>query len=271
FVTFAEVGSLARTAQIVGRTPSAVTAQMQRLEGVLGEPLLSAAGRGRILTPAGERFVGHARRILTAHRDAWLSMKGAASAGTIRLGCTQDFADSGLPDLLRSFVRGHPLVQIDLRIGRSGEITTAYAQNDIDIALTMRAGPARDEIAVLREPMLWLADPNCDFARDDVLPLAVLDPPCDFRSAAIDALDTAQKPYRIAATSPSLSGLAAAVRSGIAITARTARMIAPGIAPASVALELPNLPTAEFSLRANPQANQSTRDFAERLAEGIAP
>ena len=47
FLAFVDGGSLARAAAIVGRSPSAVTAQMQRLEESVGEPLLAAAGRGR--------------------------------------------------------------------------------------------------------------------------------------------------------------------------------------------------------------------------------
>src|ERR1700733_3452263 len=140
FLAFADTGSLARAASAVGRSPSAVTAQMQRLEEVIGGPLLAAAGRGRALTPAGEELVGHARRILAAHRDAWLSMNGTRTDGRTRLGCTQDFADSSLPDLLRAFVHSHPRVRVDLRVGRSNELTLAYDQGDIDILLVMRLG-----------------------------------------------------------------------------------------------------------------------------------
>ena len=83
FLAFVDGGSLARAASVVGRSPSAVTAQMQRLEEILGEPLLAPQGRGRELTPAGEDLVGHARRILAAHRDAWLSLKGARAEGRV--------------------------------------------------------------------------------------------------------------------------------------------------------------------------------------------
>ena len=65
---------------------------MQRLEEIVGEPLLAPQGRGRGLTLAGEDLVGHARRILAAHRDAWLSLKGARAEGRVSIGTTQDFA-----------------------------------------------------------------------------------------------------------------------------------------------------------------------------------
>jgi DNA-binding transcriptional LysR family regulator len=270
FVAFADTGSLARAASAVGRSPSAVTAQMQRLEEIIGEPLLASAGRGRALTPAGEDFVGHARRILAAHRDAWLSMKGARTDGRTRLGCTQDFADSTLPDLLRAFARSHPRVRIDLRVGRSNELTQAYDQGDIDVLLVMRLGATADEVAILREPMVWLAATGGLMSSDNMLPIALLDSPCGFRAAAIAALDAARRTYRLAATSPSLSGLKAAVRSGIAVMPRTSRTIAAGIGLAPAHLALPDLPDAEFTLRLRSDAERQSQDLATLLAEGFA-
>ncbi|OCP35707.1 LysR substrate-binding domain-containing protein [Ensifer sp. LC163] len=270
FLAFAESGSLAHAATVVGRTPSAVTSQMQRLEALIGEALLAPSGRGRVLTPAGEDVVVHARRIIDAHRDAWLSLRGARTDGRVSLGCTQDFADSTLPALLQQFARAHPRVRLDLRVGRSKELVSQYDQGAVDVMIVMRQGTAVDEIAVLREPMVWLcASPEVMLA-DEQLPLAVLDPPCGFRSAAVDALETSGRPYRIAATSPSLSGLRAAVRSGIALTARTERFIGEGVAIAPEKLALPTLPDAEFSLRLKGNAEKAATTLADLLADGLS-
>ena len=156
FLAFVDSGSLAQAASSVGRSPSAVTAQMQRLEEIVGEPLLAPQGRGRGLTPAGEDLVGHARRILAVHREAWLALKGARAAGRVAIGTTQDFADSGLPDLLRAFATSHPRVRIELRVGRSAELAQALQAGQLDLAIVMRQAAAPDEVGVLREPMIWL-------------------------------------------------------------------------------------------------------------------
>jgi DNA-binding transcriptional LysR family regulator len=129
-VAFADAGSLARAAASVGRTPSAVTAQMQRLEDSVGVALLEASGRGRTLTEAGDRLVSHARRILAANNEAWLSITGAAADGRIGLGVTQDFADTDLPGLLNLFARSHPRIRIDLRVGRSSELAEQLKDSD---------------------------------------------------------------------------------------------------------------------------------------------
>ncbi|KQY79064.1 LysR family transcriptional regulator [Ensifer sp. Root142] len=270
FLAFAESGSLAHAATVVGRTPSAVTAQMQRLEGLIGEALLAPSGRGRVLTPAGEDVVVHARKILDAHRDAWLSLKGARTDGRVSLGCTQDFADSTLPGLLQQFARAHPRVRLDLRVGRSKELVAQYDLGAVDVMIVMRQGGAFDEVAVLCEPMVWLcASPDIMPVAEE-LPLAVLDPPCGFRSAAVDALEGSGRPYRIAATSPSLSGLRAAVRGGIALTARTERFVGEGVAIAPERLALPALPDAEFSLRLKAGAEKAATTLASLLGDGLS-
>lgn len=269
FLAFAESGSLTHAATVVGRTPSAITAQMQRLEAVIGEELLAPSGRGRVLTPAGEDVVVQARKILDVHRDAWLSLKGARTDGRVSLGCTQDFADSTLPGLLQQFARAHPRVRLDLRVGRSKELVSQYDQGAVDVMIVMRHGRAADEVAVLSEPMVWLCASGDVMPEDEQLPLAVLDPPCGFRSAAIDALEASGRSYRIAATSPSLSGLRAAVRSGIALTARTERFAGEGIAIAPERFALPALPNAEFSLHLKANAQKAATTLAGLLADGL--
>ena len=234
FLAFAEGGTLARAAAAVGRSPSAVTAQVQRLEADLGAALLAPEGRGRVLTEAGEALLPHARRVLDAVREARLGIAGLAAGGRVGLGVTQDFADTALPPLLAAFARAHPRVRLDLRIGRSVELGAALDAAQVDLVLAVRGAARAGEVAVLREPMLWLAARGgLAVPAEPELPLAVLDPPCGFRDAAIAALGRAGRPHRIAATSPSLAGLRAALRAGLAVTARTARFAdaEPGPAP----------------------------------------
>jgi DNA-binding transcriptional LysR family regulator len=269
FIAFVDGGSLARAATIVGRSASAVTAQMQRLEDLIGAPLLAPTGRGRTLTPAGEELVGHARRILAVHREAWLSLKGARAEGQVRLGTTQDFADSGLPGLLREFARTHDRVRLELRVGRTAELTRAFDEGGLDIVIAMRQSAQPDEIGVVREPMLWLGAGDGLAAGGAELPLALLDAPCGFRAAAIAALDRADRPYRIAATSPSLSGLRAAIRGGIAVTVRTGRWLEAGIVDVSARHGLPPLGQAEFTIRCRADVSEPASSLAALIREGL--
>src|SRR5262249_7392598 len=101
------------------------------------------------------------------------------------------------------------------------------------------------------------------------LPLALLDPPCGFRAAAIGALDAAQRPYRVAATSASLSGLRAAVSAGIAVTLRTARWMERGIVDVSSEMDLPAVPDAVFSIRLRRDADGIAMDLADLMCDRL--
>ncbi|MCW2305757.1 LysR substrate-binding domain-containing protein [Rhodobium gokarnense] len=269
-VAFADAGTLARAADIVGRTPSAVTAQMQRLEAAAGVPLLRDDGRRKVLTDAGSRLVAHARRILAANREALMSVAGAAVDGRVGLGITQDFARGPLTEVLSRFARTHPRVRLDLRVGGTADLSEAYRSGQVDLLVVLRNAVEPDEVAVFAEPMCWLAAPGGLAAADQKdLPLALIDPPCAFRAAALSALDAANRSYRIAATSPSLAGCLAAVAAGVAVTARTPRWAAGDLAPAPASLDLPALPKAEYSIRMRPDAGDAARRLGAALAEDL--
>jgi DNA-binding transcriptional LysR family regulator len=70
FVTIVDEDSFTRAARKLGRTQSAVSAALRRLEASLGEPLLVRHRRGNTLTESGERLIGNARQILAVHAEA---------------------------------------------------------------------------------------------------------------------------------------------------------------------------------------------------------
>jgi DNA-binding transcriptional LysR family regulator len=270
FLAIADGGSLAKAANSVGRSPSAITAQMQRLEALVGEPLLQPHGRGRVLTRAGEEFAGHARRILSAHRDAYLSMMGARADGHVRLAATQDFANAALPALLREFAMSFARVTLDLRIGRTSEMVQAYTQGEIDVLICLRSQPNSDEALVLRTQMIWLASSAGHVRDHDEVPLALLDAPCGFRTAALASLDRAGRRYRVVATSPSLAGLMTAVDAGLAVTLRTRHSLCTTIIQAPATLDLPDAGHAEFTVRLRADAPKAATSLTDMLCEGLA-
>jgi len=86
--------------------------------------------------------------------------------------------------------------------------------------------------------------------------------------SSVAALDSAHRPYRIAASSASLSGLRAAVRGGIAITLRTARWIGDDVVEVSPTIGLP-LPDAEFPVRLRRDADPAAAALAHLLCDAL--
>jgi DNA-binding transcriptional LysR family regulator len=105
FVTGFELGSFARAAERLGRSQSAVSTQLRKLEDQVGQPLVQKSGRGLVLTTAGEGLLGYAKRLLELNDEAVDRIRGADVDGWARLGLPQDFAESWLPAVLNRFSR----------------------------------------------------------------------------------------------------------------------------------------------------------------------
>lgn len=252
FVAGVDLGSFGRAADRLGRSTSAVSAQLKKLEEQAGVPLLRKDGRGLALTDAGETMLAYARRLLDLNDQASRAVRGAELQGTVRLGLQEDFGEMLLPRVLGRFARTHPKVRIEARVARNSDLLERIALGQLDLALAWDHDARLPQAQRLAElPMCWIgpAQPAPVPDSDGVLPLAAFEPPCLFRSCATDALDRAGIPWLAAFTSPSLAGLWAAVSAGLGLTVRT-----PLGLPATVrALKpgehgLPDLPSISLSL-----------------------
>ena len=65
-----DLGSFARAAVQLGRSQSAVSMQLKKLEYQAGTQLFTRTGRGLVPTAAGEAFVAYARRIVALNDEA---------------------------------------------------------------------------------------------------------------------------------------------------------------------------------------------------------
>ena len=217
FAAIVDAGSMLRATERVFVTQSALSLQMKRLEDLVQTPLFKRDGRRLTLTPAGQSMLSHAREILAANDRAVSALNGDVLAGPARIGFVQDFAESLLSGVLARFTQLNPETQLQVRVGGSAELLDLMHSDQMDVLLCMSS--QADPAAVRTAPMVWLG--NADLARQEVLPLAVLERPCRFRDAALAALDQAGRPHRIVLETPSLAALRAAVDSGLGLTCRT--------------------------------------------------
>jgi DNA-binding transcriptional LysR family regulator len=225
FVTGVEFNSFAKAADRLGRSTSAVSAQLKKLEEQIGVPVLVKSGRGLVLTPTGETLLSHARRLLELNDSTFQTLHESQIAGSILLGLQEDFGEHFLSDILRRFIQTYPMVSLEIRIARNAELLALIDSADLDLALTWDTGQSSPYATRLGEtPMQWIGPRDTPLPRtSDGAPLALImfDAPCVLRSAATQALDAAQIPWRIALTSPSVAGLWAAVAAGLGVTLRT--------------------------------------------------
>jgi DNA-binding transcriptional LysR family regulator len=215
------LGGFARAAAQLGRSQSAVSLQMRKLEEQLGVPLLRKQGRGLALTEAGDVVLGYARRILALNDETVAAVRGLDLSGSVRLGLPQDFAETWLPDALGRFARAHPQIRIEARVDRNATLLDDLTGGRLDLALLWgeETRPGADVLA--RLPIHWIGRGEIEFAADAPLPLILFAPPCAFRAAGLAALDGIGRSWRLSFTSPALAGLWAAAAAGLGVTIRS--------------------------------------------------
>ncbi len=252
-----ETGTLARASRRVGRTLSAVSLQLKRLESQCGRPLFRKSGRRLELNPEGERVLAAGRRMLALNDQLLEGLREDVAGATVRLGLPQDVAERWLPTALARFTRARPRVQLEVRVDRNVILKELVASGAVDLAVTFDPEPGRPDPEEAQAPVQWLAASGFRWSPGTPLPLVLFEPPCTFRRLALEALDRAALPWRVAFSSPSLSGLWAAVSAGLGVTVRTELGTPPRIRTLRDR-RLPALPSMAFRVEAAAEAAQGS-------------
>lgn len=245
-----QLGSLIRAAERVGRSQSAVSQQMRKLEEQIGQPLFRRRGRGLELTESGNQILSYARRILDLNDEAVRTIRDASVAGTVRFGLPGDFAESWLPVALGQFKKTHPAVRVEVAVERNGVLLERLDKGELDLVLVMGYANRADAEPIATLPMTWIGPVSGDVVINASIPLdlALYNPPCFFRRAGIEALDKAHISWRLAYTTASLQSLWSGVAAGLGITLRTDSGLPPSLKKLGEKDGLPPLPSVDLCL-----------------------
>ncbi len=274
FAYIAEEGSFTRAAERVGRTQSAVSMQMQRLEQQLGKTVLIRGKGGAVqLTPHGHFLLERARELLALNDAIWTNFQAPEIHGVVRLGTPDDYALRYLPTMLRRFADTHPAVQVDVICAPSHELVDRLKAGDLDLTLVSEGHEPRRWTAteLWRGPLRWITSERYAQHRLDPLPLAIAHQDCSWRTAAIAALDRAAIKYRVAYTSGTQVGTHAPVMAGLAVTVATISWLPEGLRALRNDEGLPLLPDFGILLLKGRNAGQPVTDrLASHITETFA-
>jgi DNA-binding transcriptional LysR family regulator len=249
FQLIAEGYSFTQAADQLGRTQSAVSMQIKRLEEVLGQTLLSRGkGGGISLTPHGRYLLGPARQILALSDEVMATFRAPAISGTVRLGTPDDYALSHIPGVLRRFAETHPAVQVDVLCSSSTDLVEKLRAGELDLTLVSDGNQPRNwpSVPLWRGPLTWITSTRYAPHRQDPLPLAMAHQDCGWRASAQAALDKAGIRYRIAYLSGTQIGTHAPVVAGLAVTVSALTVLPDGVRPMRPDEGLPRL--SEFGI-----------------------
>lgn len=120
----ASTGSLGRAGERHGISQPAVSARIQRMEALVGLPLVQRGSRGSTLTAAGALLADWARDVLQAAAvlDAGIDSLRADREATLRVAASLTVAEHLLPGWLVALAMHHPHTAVSLQAVNSAEV-----------------------------------------------------------------------------------------------------------------------------------------------------
>jgi DNA-binding transcriptional LysR family regulator len=217
FVAVVETGTLTRAGEIVGRSQSAVSLQIKRLEDVVGATLFVRGPRGVTLTTEADMLLAQARRILALIDETRAAMPAGMLRGPVRIGVPEEYSHSLLPKALGAFAEIHPLVEVTVKYGQSAAHRLALEAGDLDLAVVFE--PSDDALAepLIIDPTVWVTSLVHKVQARRPVPVALNHGQNWCRTAALASLERTGHPFRIAYTADTSATLGAAASCGLAI------------------------------------------------------
>jgi DNA-binding transcriptional LysR family regulator len=177
-VTIVDRGSLTKAAAVLHMSQPALSHQIAAIEREVGTPVIERLPRGIRPTAAGLAVAAEARIALAAADRAVIVGKrvGAGTGGRIRIACAETMTAWVLVPVLRSWRRGLPDVELDLREYTSADkMLEVLAGGEADIIVGPRPTSTDEHTEVLgREENVVVASQEHRFAHLDAVPLAEL-------------------------------------------------------------------------------------------------
>jgi DNA-binding transcriptional LysR family regulator len=272
-VAVVDLRSFTKAAQSLGVTQPAVSAQIKRLQGLLGADLLDKSAPGVSLTSAGELVVNYARRLLSIN-DQILDIAGPRPAAkTMRIGATGDFTAGAIALGLTCTRVRRPDLRFQVYSAGIDALLRDLREGDADLAIWVSStGPAIDTRFYWTEPQVWVNAPSTRIDPNRPVPLVSYGEECLFSRSAIEVLSQAGRECELAFIGSSLLGLGAAVAAGFGVMALPrSRADIPGITIWDDA-PLPKLPDIFCGIYVRAGVDVEEREqIAESIAAALRP
>lgn len=284
FVIIAEEQSFTRAADRVGRTQSAVSLQMQRLESVLGQTLLERSkGNTVILSAQGLALLSRAEEILKLNDDIVQSLRQKPAQTLVRFGMAEEIPNQFLSRVLERFSQVAPSIDVQVTSAPSCALAAHLKLGALDLiviedGLAPRQWPA---IELWRQRLLWVTSVTHNQHLRDPLPVAFSPSECQFRPPwlaeclwhgfAVRALEQSKRKYRRVSTSNTTAGNLAAATAGLAVTATMSLSDLPaGLRAVRSDEGLPPLPEVSILMLKLRDVNQPMTDMLADLVQELS-
>ena len=220
-VAVIDLRSFTKAAVQLGVTQPAVSAQIKRLQILLGGELIDRGAQGVSLTPHGEMVVGYARRLLSIN-DHIVHLGGGPRAElAIRIGTPSDFVASILPATLASMRALWPDVRFIVRADVIDLLLRDLRGGDLDLLVGLSINPPHDARHNWPQQIVWVRGAATKLDPDRPVPLVSYGENSVYHRLATKVLKAAGLDWEDVFTGPSIACLDRAVTAGLGVMAIT--------------------------------------------------
>ena len=263
FVAVADTGNFTKAAERAGRTQSAVSMQMKKLEDMIGNSLFERGSRGVVLTRRGGELIGNARRIVSLLDETAASMAAPPLGGPVRIGIPEEYGHAILSRALGAFAKRHAKVEVTVRYAHSGAQIAALAADELDLAVVFEWQDLFGGEVLMHDPTVWVTSNLHQMHEERPVPIALYNRAGWCKDFAIKSLEQRGLAYRVAYTSDTNGGLRLAVTSGLAIAPISRSNIPADCRELTVADGFGDIDSSNVVLRRNPNASGEAIDSME--------
>ena len=218
FVAVTDAASFTLAADRLHSTQSTVSQHMARLEAAVGQELIDRTARPIALTPAGERLIGYARRLLALQAEAQSLLADPAGTTTIRIGVPDDIVTAAMSLQFARFAEHYRQVRLDVTTGLSRDLSKRFRAGEFDIVVVKAPMADADARASFSEPLAWFESANRSDPWPDPVPLVTFPPGGLYRDLMIDRIERDQRRWYIAFTGNSLGSVLSAIEAGLGVS-----------------------------------------------------
>jgi DNA-binding transcriptional LysR family regulator len=266
FVAVVDLRGFTKAAQVLGCTQPAVSAQIKRLQTLLGSELLDKSAPGVVLTERGRVIADYARRLLAINDQiiGFAAVRGGTTP--LRLGIPLAFGSAMLPAALTEFRRRSPSQAIHVRCDASARVLRGLQQGDLDLAVTFAEDPLLEAYDHWVERAVWVRGAGMVYDSTAPVPLVALEEESVLTKLSTEALELAGRDWETVFTGPSRTSVAGAVAAGLGVSAMFERLVPPEL----VVWRDPPLPPLPDTVCSIYLREGDDRELLENLAEALS-
>jgi DNA-binding transcriptional LysR family regulator len=272
-VSVVDQRSFTKAAQSLGVTQPAVSAQIKRLQFLLGYELLDKSAPGVSLTPRGEMVVGQARRMLSINDQIGQLGGGQPRAQTIRVAIPGDFAGVKIPATLAQFRKRWPDIRFAVSATSFENMLRGLRQGDVDLAVAITSSkPSIEAHHLWIDQAVWVRSEATQLEADGAVPLVSFGEDCSCRYTAVNALNRVGRECDFVFTSRSIASLEAAVLAGLGTMVLPRNRVAQTSLSIWEDAPLPELPQLYCGIYLRQGGNRAAlEELADEIAAVLRP